>query len=189
VKFPESCGAAAQLLFGDVLVAQNLAQAREAKRRWGNRCRAITLQGEMADTHGILSGGSHTEGGLLSRKREIADLEASLEKCRRQQTTGEARREELKRRREDLRETLDRARQERHECTDSPGESGPGARGAGAQRERLLRSQDQVFGRADAARARVVPVDGRRRLVVERIDGSNRNFTRTPRSSDKKRGF
>lgn len=176
VTFPEPCSAAAQLLFGDVLVAQNLAQAREAKRRWGNRCRVITLQGEMADTHGILSGGSHTEGGLLSRKREIADLEASLEKCKQQQTSGEARREELKQRREDLRETLDRARQERHECQILLAKADQELEALGAQRERLLRSQDQVSEEQMQRAQELSRLMEDARLVVERIDRYKQEF-------------
>ena len=96
LRLPEGLQEVVQALFGDVVIAPTLQRAREVHRRLEGRIRVITPQGELIDTGGILSGGSHTEGGLLSRKREIEELETTLTQLQQQQVQSEQRREELK---------------------------------------------------------------------------------------------
>ena len=68
-------------LLGDTVVVEDLDAAIEAWRSNGrNKC-VVTLEGDVVDERGIISGGKVLKGskGLLSRKREIAELEKTVE--------------------------------------------------------------------------------------------------------------
>lgn len=74
-----------KFLLGRVLVAQNMDAALAAARKSGFRLRAVTLQGDIVNAGGSLTGGSRQqkEAGFLSRTKEIETLsqqEAALHK-------------------------------------------------------------------------------------------------------------
>ena len=66
-----------KFLLGRVLIAENMDAALAAARKSGFRLRAVTLQGDVVNAGGSLTGGSRQqkEAGFLSRTREIEELE------------------------------------------------------------------------------------------------------------------
>ena len=77
-----SCGQDVEQVFkfllGRVLVAQDMDAALEAARRSGFRMRVVTLQGDVVNAGGSLTGGSLAKNaGLLSRGSDIKRLERS----------------------------------------------------------------------------------------------------------------
>jgi len=64
----------ARHLFGTTLVVDNVDVAVDLKRQ-GHKTRFVTLEGELIHPRGVLTGGSHQSRGLLSRVREIRQLE------------------------------------------------------------------------------------------------------------------
>ena len=67
----------ASYLLGDVLVVENLRQALELWRQSRTDKTIVTLEGEVIDPHGVVTGGSRESAvaGVLSQKREIRELE------------------------------------------------------------------------------------------------------------------
>lgn len=65
-----------QFLFGDVYLVQNLNRALELWNGNGHRKTLVTLDGEVVDPSGIVSGGSRESGtqAILEKKREIKEL-------------------------------------------------------------------------------------------------------------------
>ncbi|MFO1463470.1 MAG: chromosome segregation protein SMC [bacterium] len=65
-----------QYLFGDVYLVQNLNRALELWNSNGHRKTLVTLDGEVVDPTGIVSGGSRESGAqaILEKKREIKEL-------------------------------------------------------------------------------------------------------------------
>ncbi len=80
VETPDQYRSMIDLLLGDAAVVESLDQAISAWREHGkNRC-MVTIEGDMVDTNGIMTGGkvAHTSHGILARKREIKELEAEV---------------------------------------------------------------------------------------------------------------
>lgn len=78
-------------LLGDATLVDDLDRAISAWRSNGrDRC-LVTLEGDMVDQKGVISGGklSHSSYGLLARKREVKELEEKV-------STGQDKVEELK---------------------------------------------------------------------------------------------
>lgn len=74
-----------KFLLGRVLIAENMDAALAAARKSGFRLRAVTLQGDVVNAGGSLTGGSRQqkEAGFLSRTKEIealAEQERALHK-------------------------------------------------------------------------------------------------------------
>jgi chromosome segregation protein len=67
----------AAYLLGDVLVCDDLKQALALWRETNTDKTIVTLEGEVIDPHGVVTGGSreHAVAGILSQKREIRELE------------------------------------------------------------------------------------------------------------------
>ncbi len=71
----------ATFLLGDVLVVENLARALDLWRRTGTAKTIVTLDGEVVDPHGVVTGGSRESSvGVLEQKREIRELEQIVAK-------------------------------------------------------------------------------------------------------------
>jgi chromosome segregation protein len=74
----------ADFLLGRTLVVDTLAHALSLAKKQGYRMRIVTLEGELLNPGGSLSGGSRQqkESGFLSRSGEIGTLEAGLDALR-----------------------------------------------------------------------------------------------------------
>jgi chromosome segregation protein len=80
VKVKEGYGKIVSCLLGDVLVVDDLAAALDIWRRNGIYKTLVTLDGEVVDQQGIITGGSAKErdDGLLKKRSEIKDISAKL---------------------------------------------------------------------------------------------------------------
>ena len=71
----------ARSLLGRIAVAEDLDYAVLIARKYGYRFRIVTLDGQVVNAGGSLTGGSHVKGaGLLSRRSEIERLQAEKAK-------------------------------------------------------------------------------------------------------------
>ncbi|MCS6969599.1 MAG: chromosome segregation protein SMC [Planctomycetes bacterium] len=81
VSFDERLRPVFEYLLGNVVVVETLDHAIALRRRHRPRCRLVTLDGSHINPSGAITGGtsSHADGsGLISRKHEIAKLNAEL---------------------------------------------------------------------------------------------------------------
>lgn len=68
-------------LLGAIVVVEDLESATAMGKQYGYRFRIVTLDGQVVNTGGSLTGGSFNRGaGLLSRRGEIEELKAKAEK-------------------------------------------------------------------------------------------------------------
>jgi chromosome segregation protein len=76
VEVPEHYRSLINTLLADTMVVDTLDEALSAWRGNGRNQCLVTLEGDMVDQRGIISGGklSHSGIGILSRKRELAEL-------------------------------------------------------------------------------------------------------------------
>ncbi|MGM9572231.1 MAG: chromosome segregation protein SMC, partial [bacterium] len=83
---PQYEGVINQLL-GRILISDNLANASEIALNTGQRYKIITLDGDVISPGGAMTGGSFTakQNGLLSRKRELEDLNFTITDLEEQQ--------------------------------------------------------------------------------------------------------
>ncbi|HEY0705766.1 MAG TPA: chromosome segregation protein SMC, partial [Polyangia bacterium] len=72
----------ATYLLGDVLVCEDLEKALALWRETRTEKTIVTLDGEVIDPHGVVTGGSRESAvaGILSQKREIRELELVVER-------------------------------------------------------------------------------------------------------------
>jgi chromosome segregation protein len=72
----------AAYLLGDVLVVEDLERALTLWRQTRTEKTIVTLEGEVIDPHGVVTGGSRESAltGVLEQKREIRELEAVMER-------------------------------------------------------------------------------------------------------------
>jgi len=84
VSVPDEYNSLVDVLFGNTVLVEDLEQALSvwknpgsASRRNGKDLSFVTMDGDMVDQRGIITGGKLTETsrGLLARKREMAELE------------------------------------------------------------------------------------------------------------------
>lgn len=80
VAFDRKYGGIIESLLGRVAVVENLDNAIAMARRFKYAFRIVTLEGDILSTGGSMSGGSldNRGPGILSRSREITELEAEL---------------------------------------------------------------------------------------------------------------
>ncbi len=81
VRFRQDLGPVADYLLGDVWLVTDIGQALALWGRNGITKTLVTLEGEVVDPWGAVTGGAGTQGasaGILSKKREIATLAGSL---------------------------------------------------------------------------------------------------------------
>jgi chromosome segregation protein len=80
VKVKEGFSDIAQFLIGDVGVVDHLQRALEWIKKEGGFQILVTLEGELVERSGVISGGSRDQGlGILERRREIRELEKKIE--------------------------------------------------------------------------------------------------------------
>lgn len=71
-----------QYLIGDVVVASDIKTAIEIWRSNGHQKTLVTLDGEVVDPLGVLSGGASIGVGIIKKRREIRELEKEVELLR-----------------------------------------------------------------------------------------------------------
>jgi chromosome segregation protein len=78
VSAPENYGSLLKTLLGNTVVVDDLDTAISAWRSNGKDRSFVTVEGDIVDERGVVSGGrlSQTSHGLLARKREISELKA-----------------------------------------------------------------------------------------------------------------
>jgi len=78
-------------LLGRVVVVDNLDNGIKMSRAFGYSFRVVTLEGDILNTGGSMSGGSleNRGPGILSRKREITELERELDNLKAEEKTVE----------------------------------------------------------------------------------------------------
>ena len=71
---------AVQQLLGNTVVVEDLDTAIKLTRRFRHNARLVTLEGELINTSGAVTGGHNTSStsGLLSRSRELEDLQERI---------------------------------------------------------------------------------------------------------------
>ena len=69
---------------GKVVIVDNLDSGIKMARKFGYSFRIVTLEGDILSTTGSMSGGSkeHRESGILSRNREVQEIEEALVKLK-----------------------------------------------------------------------------------------------------------
>ncbi len=87
VKVKEGFDRIANFLIADVGVVESLGEALHWMKNGGGFGAVVTMEGDIFESSGVISGGSRDQGlGLLERRREIRDLEQRVkeaeEKCR-----------------------------------------------------------------------------------------------------------
>lgn len=82
VKFDPKYSRVVENLLGRVVVTETLAQAISMARKYSYSFRIVTLEGDIIHPGGSITGGSSgtRSTGLLSRKREIAELKEAIER-------------------------------------------------------------------------------------------------------------
>ena len=87
INVKEGFAQIADFLIGDVGVVKSLAEAFHWLKKENEFETLVTLEGDVLERSGVVSGGSHDQGlGLLERRREIRELEGRVregeERCR-----------------------------------------------------------------------------------------------------------
>jgi chromosome segregation protein len=116
VKFPDDYRAMAESLLGDVVVADDLLTALD-RWRGGDQRPFVTLEGEVVDRVGVVSGGSREAAGanVLAQKREIRELDALIADLESRHNDATFRHEQLKNELTTLQKSLEALQKEAHQ--------------------------------------------------------------------------
>jgi len=106
-------------LLGKTVVVDNMDNAIAVSRKFGYRFRVVTLEGEILNAGGAITGGStHKHTGLLSRageiktlERETAELKTEMDAAQKKMDAAKAEIAELQQQADQVAETLNLARQ------------------------------------------------------------------------------
>jgi chromosome segregation protein len=116
VKFGEDYQGVAEKLFGDVLLVEDLLIALD---RWraGDHRTYVTLDGEVVDRDGVVTGGSQdsAKAGILAQKREIRELDGIISELESKHTDQSFQQQQLKNELQTLQKALETMQKEAHE--------------------------------------------------------------------------
>src|SRR5262249_38687211 len=84
VQFDKSIQVAVDFMLGSTIVVRDLETAMELGRD-GFRARYVSLDGQLINPAGSMTGGSIKATGLMTREREIRDLAENVQKLEMQQ--------------------------------------------------------------------------------------------------------
>ncbi|MEJ2589402.1 MAG: chromosome segregation protein SMC [Deltaproteobacteria bacterium] len=116
-----------RMLLKDIYIAEDLSQAISHWKALQGRPGAngsgpafVTLEGELVDQWGVISGGrlSQASRGLLVRKRELSDLKKTVKKLEEQVDVLEAKRQETAKGIEERQTALENLKEEQWTCQD-----------------------------------------------------------------------
>ena len=113
VKYDEKYQQIVSNLLGRTVVAEALSDAVRMSRNSGNRLRIVTLDGQMINAGGSMTGGSSVKGsGILSRANELERLKKDREKLREREELSAKQLEKAQRELAAVRYELDMALEE-----------------------------------------------------------------------------
>ncbi len=144
VRFEEKYREIFANLLGRTVVTETLADAVKLSAANGNRLRIVTLDGQLINPGGSMTGGSAAKGsGILSRANELEKLKQQRQRLAEEEKTCAARLEEgranLGRLRAQLEQALEKQAELKNERASREAEAGA-IRGSAAQLEQLLES-------------------------------------------------
>ncbi len=109
VTIDKSCENIAKYLLGRVLVVDTIDNALVIARKYNYTLRMVTLEGELLNAGGSMSGGAFkNSSNLLGRRREIEDLEKKLELLTNEANQCKTDIEEYEKEAQSLREEIER---------------------------------------------------------------------------------
>ncbi|MHC4884888.1 MAG: chromosome segregation protein SMC [Planctomycetota bacterium] len=81
VEFDNKYQPVAEHLLGGILIVETLDRALELQKGDGSRVRMVTLDGDVVNPSGAITGGKekHQKGGLVTRKSEMEELEREIQ--------------------------------------------------------------------------------------------------------------
>lgn len=151
-------------LLGTTLVVESLEQANQIARSTGHRYRLVTLEGDVVNVGGTMTGGSRKKGTpLFSQSRELDELKEGL-------TRGQAVIREQMRRLEDLRaaiQTLDATARTRTETIQTLQGQLEQSRDTLADANRHLAVMTSELSVEDRQMARVLEQEQEARQIIE----------------------
>ncbi|PTX61260.1 condensin subunit Smc [Melghirimyces profundicolus] len=104
-------------LLGQVIVARTLEDANVVARQTGYRFRVVSLEGDVVNPGGSMSGGSRqtSRGNLLGRSRQVEELDRKIEEARNEAERAEAAHRKARSRLEELDDRLEEVRRKGEE--------------------------------------------------------------------------
>lgn len=114
VKSEERYRPVRENLLGQVLVAEGMEAANNIARRMGYRYRVVTLDGDVVNPGGSMSGGSRqkSKSNLLGRSRQVEALEREIQAAEQELETARERHGSLQKEVASIEERLERLREE-----------------------------------------------------------------------------
>ena len=148
VKAPARLSPVLDLLLGHTLIAQDMKAARAIYRQMRGSFQIVTLDGELIRSSGAITGGTESRKpqGLLSRQRERAELEATLNMLARNRAALDSDLRAIADDEQSARARLARAKQETEAL--STKESGLRSSLAALQRQMDKKSQESEWRQA-----------------------------------------
>ena len=170
VRADKRYGALVQFLLGRIFVVDTIDHALALAKKYSYTLRIVTVEGEQLNPGGSISGGAYkSSGSLLSRRREMEELEQRLpeEKAAAEQLA--AGREEAHTRRNGLREKAEQAKEKLRELYVLQNT----AKISMEQAEAKLRALEEEFGSfSDELHA----MEGQTAALMENIRNLNSEF-------------
>ena len=81
IKVPESCKGLENYLLSRVLLVRSMEEALSLEKKYHHSLRIVTLEGELLQAGGSISGGAYkNNSSLMGRKREMEELKEGIEK-------------------------------------------------------------------------------------------------------------
>lgn len=127
MSVPERHEPLMRTLLKDIYIADDLSQAisrhksiQALSNTSGRGPAFVTLDGELVDPHGIISGGRLSQGarGLLVRKRELSELKKAVKTHEARVQSLQSKHQETLRRMEERKDALERLKEDQWSCQD-----------------------------------------------------------------------
>ena len=167
----------AEHLLGDVVVVEDLPKAMDIWRANGHRKRLVTVDGDIIDASGTVTGGGQLDGGVLGQKRELRDLTAELIDLRDEEEKAKIAKEEISTALQVLEEDRQATQQRLHQLDVRR-----------AKLESELKTSTRELGAASRKMADVDAEAGKAASVAETLSAENKQARSRLAEVEAKRG-
>ncbi len=187
VKTEDKYKGVAAYLLGRILVVDSLGSALSLARKYKYRIRMVTLEGELIQPGGSLTGGTFKNStNLLGRKREMEELEDEIKKLSKERLSCIQRQDEIRQKRAGVRKSITLAEEEIKEKEIALNTAKLGVKRAQDEYDAANETMDMLGAQVSSLEARINEIEGEKKRVTDEAENSKSRESEIEKENEKR---
>ena len=173
VKTEDKYRGVAAYLLGRILVVESLDSALLLAKKYKYRIRMVTLEGELIQPGGSLTGGTFkNSANLLGRKREMDELDVAIKKLSKERISCIEKQDEIRNKRTQVRKSITGAEEEIKEKEVALNTAKLGVKRAQDEYDAAKDVMEQLSSEVTSLEARINEIESEKRRVTDEAENS-----------------